>query len=176
MSTGVRTLIIFLKAKLGHGEAKGDNTMKKIFYLLGITLFFVSCVTTTKTAKTMDASAQLLSATVADLEVSPERITYSMRPELSVRRGGLANVRQAAEQAALLENGNADVLVDADYTIETTRFLVFNWVSEITVTGRPAKYTNFHSLNDSVWCNPTFRWNYRSTAKQGGGVFGGLFK
>lgn len=149
--------------------------MKKIIYFVGLALLMVSCHTITKTSKTADSPAALLSATVADLDVSPDRITYTTSPDLSVRRGGLENVKQAAIQEALLQNGNADVLVDASYSITTTRFLVFNWVSSITVSGRPASYTNFHSLNDSVWCNPVFRHNYRNTAKQGGGVFKGLF-
>lgn len=149
--------------------------MKKIFYLLCTALLAVSCTTTTKTAKTVSSPASLLSATVADLEVSPERITYTMEPSVALRRGGKANVRQAAEQEALAKYGNADVLVDANYSITTTRFLIFNWVSSVTVTGRPATYKNFHSLNDSVWCNPTFRDSYRNSAKQGGAL-GGLFK
>lgn len=150
--------------------------MKKIFSFLGIALLVMSCTTTTKTAKTVDSPASLLSATVADLEVSPDRITYTMSPDVSIRRAGLENVKQAANQQALLEHGNADVLVDATYSITTTRFLIFNWVSSITVTGRPATYKNFHSLNDSVWCNKTFRESYRNSAKQGGGVLGGLLK
>lgn len=150
--------------------------MKKLFYFVGVALFMVSCQTITKTAKTVESPASLLSATVADLEVSPERITWSTVPDASVRRGGLENVKQAAIQQALLENGNADVLVDATYSVTTTRFLLFNWVSSITVSGRPATYKNFHSLNDSVWCNPTFRHSYRNSAKQGGGVLGGLLK
>ena len=150
--------------------------MRKFLYFVGLALFVVSCTTVTKTAKTVDSPASLLSATVADLDVSPERITLTTVPNVSVRRGGLENVKQAATQQALLENGNADVLVDATYSITTTRFLVFNWVSSITVSGRPATYKNFHSLNDSVWCNPVFRATYRNSAKQSGGVLGGLFK
>lgn len=143
---------------------------------VGLALLMVSCHTITKTSKTVDSPASLLSATVADLEVSPERITYTMHPDVSIRRGGKENVKQAAIQEALLQNGNADVLVDATYSITTTRFLVFDWVSSITVSGRPATYKNFHSLNDSVWCNPFFRHHYNNTAKQGGRAFGGLFK
>lgn len=154
--------------------------MKKFFYFVGVALLAVSCTTITKTAKTADAPVSLLSATVAELDVQPERITYTMKPDASVRRGGQANVKQAAEAEALVQNGNADVLVDANYTIETKRFLIFNWVSSVTVSGHPAKYTNFHSLNDSVWCNRAFRESYQNTAKRGGGaignVFGSLFK
>ena len=153
--------------------------MKKLLMLLGVAMMMASCVTTTKTAKTADTSAQLLSATVAGLEVSPERITYTLNPTKSVRRGGLANVKRAAEQEALAKYGNADVLVDAEYTISKSNFGFFwNKVESVTVSGRPAKYTNFHSLNDSVWCNPTFRYYYRNDAQKGGAanVLKGLLK
>ena len=153
--------------------------MKKILMLLGIAMMMASCTTTVKTAKTADTSAQLLSATVADLEVSPERISYTLVPKKSIRRAGLANVKRAAEQEALAKYGNADVLVDAEYTISKTSFGIFwNKVDAVTVTGRPAKYTNFHSLNDSVWCNPAFREGYRNDTEKGGavGLLKGLFK
>lgn len=151
--------------------------MKKIYYLLGVALLAASCTTVTKTAKTADTPASLLSATVADLEVSPERITHTMYPNAEIRRGGISNVRQAAEQEALVKNGNADVLVDAEYSITQTSFFIFGKkIESITVSGRPAKYKNFHSLNDSVWCNPTFRDAYRNSAKKGsGGLLRNLF-
>lgn len=151
--------------------------MKKIFYVLGIALLATSCTTITKTAKTLDSPASLLSATVAELEVSPERISYTMQPSKNVQRGGLSNVKQAAEQEALAKYGNADVLVDAEYTIAQTNYYIFGKdIESITVTGRPAKYKNFHSLNDSVWCNPVFRYNYDNNVKKGsGGILKGLF-
>lgn len=150
--------------------------MKKIYYLLGIALLAASCTTITKTAKTADTPSSLLSATVADLEVSSERITYTMRPSLEICRGGIMNIRQAAEQEALINNGNADVLVDAEYSITQTNYIIFKKIKAITVSGRPAKYTNFHSLNDSVWCNPTFRDTYKNNVKKGGlGILKGLF-
>ena len=172
-------VFIFLSRPWGL-EAKRKSIMKKLLYFVGLALLVVSCTTVTKSAKTVESPASLLSATVADLEVSPNRITFTTVPDMAVRRGGLDNVKQAATQQALLENGNADVLVDATYSITTTRFLAFNWVSSITVSGRPATYKNFHSLNDSVWCNPVFRATYRNSAKQGGGIgngiLGGLLK
>lgn len=91
--------------------------MKKIFYFVGLALLMVSCQTITKTSKTAESPVSLLSATVADLDVSPNRITYTTSPDVAVRRGGLENVKQDAIQKALLENGNADVLVDATYSI-----------------------------------------------------------
>lgn len=153
--------------------------MKKILMLLGIAMIMASCTTTLKTAKTAETSAQLLSATVADLEVSPERITYTLVPKKSIRRAGLANVKRAAEQEALAKYGNADVLVDAEYIISKSNFGIFwNKVESVTVSGHPAKYKNFRSLNDSVWCNPAFRVGYKNDANKGGaaGLLKGLFK
>ena len=150
--------------------------MKKIFALLCVALFATACTTTVKTAKTADTPTSLLSATVADLQVSPERITYTMEPSKKLQRAGISNVKQAAEQEALAKYGNADVLVDAEYVIVSTNYFIFGKdVESVTVTGRPAKYVNFRSLNDSVWCNPTFRHNYRENTKSSGG-FLNLFK
>ena len=152
--------------------------MKKGFILLGVTLLAASCTTTIKTAKTAEPTTQLLTATVADLEVSSERITYTMVPSRALRRGGEGNVKQAAEQAALAQVGNADVLVNAEYSISKKSYCIFgSKISSITVTGRPAKYTNFRSLNDSVWCNPTFRGSYKNnTKKSGENILKGFFR
>jgi hypothetical protein len=151
--------------------------MKKIFMCLGAAVLIVSCTTTTKTAKTVDSPASLLSATVADLDVSSERITYTMVPSAEIRRGGVANVKRAAEQEALQNNGNADVLVDAEYVVSKTSYFIFgSKVNSITVSGRPAKYKNFHSLNDSVWCNPVFKSTYKDGTKKGmGSLVNGIF-
>ena len=151
--------------------------MKKVFILLGVTLLAASCTTTIKTAKTVEPTTQLLNATVADLEVSSERITYTMVPNRALRRGGEGNLKQAAEQAALAKVG-ADVLVSAEYSISKKSRCIFgSKISSITVTGRPAKYTNFRSLNDSVWCNPTFRGLYKDNIKKSGVItFRGFFR
>lgn len=150
--------------------------MKKLFYFVGVALLVASCTTVTKTAKTVDAPASLLSATVADLEIVPERISYSYKPDASIVRGGMENVKQDAIQKLLeQDNFNGDVLVDANFSIKSTRFLVFNFINEVTVSGHPAKYKNFHSLNDSVWCNPAFRYYYKDNSKRGGGLLNNLF-
>ena len=98
--------------------------MKKLFFLLGAAISLASCTTITKTATTADTPAAFYSATVADLEVAKERITYTMTPSADIQRGGLENVKRAAENEALLKNGNADVLVDAEYVISMTN----NWI------------------------------------------------
>ncbi len=116
-----------------------------------------SCDTLTKTARTADIPSAQYNATVADLKVT-DRISYTMQPSKAVQRGGLSNVKQAAESEALeKKGGNADILLEPQFVIEKKRTLFGSKVKSITVSGRPATYTNFRSLDDSVWVNPVFR-------------------
>ncbi|MDE5986588.1 MAG: hypothetical protein K2H16_04820 [Prevotella sp.] len=139
-------------------------------------LVFASCTTVVKTASTADARASLLSATVADLEVSPERVTVTTAPSKAIQRAGISNVKHDAERKALTQGGkDYDVLVDAEYIIEKTNYVFYKKIKSVTVSGRPARYKNFHSLNDSVWCNPVFRATYVNAVKnERGGLH--LFK
>ncbi len=144
--------------------------MKKIALFCVAVLAMVSCTTITKTAKTADMPASFYQATAADLEVAPERITYTMTPSAEVRRGGLDNVKRAAMQEALIKNGNADILVEPEFVISRQkRFILPPVITSVTVSGRPAKYKGFRSLNDSVWCNPIFRSGYKNDVKSSDG-------
>ena len=147
--------------------------MKKFLLFACVTFALTSCITTVKTAKVADTNGQLLSATVADLEVSPVRVTYTMAPSKEIQRAGLANVKQAVIRECLEKNGNADVLVDAEYTIEQEKLLFGRRINLITVSGHPARYRNYRSLNDSVWTNRWFRRVYQNdvTRPSGGGLF-----
>lgn len=111
----------------------------------------------TKTASTANITSTLQSATVADLDVAPQRITYTMTPSKAVQRGGEANVKRVAEAEALEKNGGGDLLVNPEFVISKRRGLFSTKITSITVSGRPANYTNIRSFNDSVWCNPVFR-------------------
>jgi len=116
-----------------------------------------SCDTLTKTAATADIASAQYNATAADLKVA-DRISYTMTPSKAVQRGGMSNVKQAAEHEALeKKGGNADILLEPQFVIEKKRTLFGSKVTQVTVSGRPATYTNFRSLDDSVWCNPVFR-------------------
>ena len=131
--------------------------MKKLLLIAAITLMAVSCTTTLKTARTENVPYSMFNATVADLEVAPERISYTLRPSLELQKGGLANCKEAAIMEALEAYGDADLLLEPQFVISTTKTLLTSRIASITVTGRPAKYVNFRSLNDSVWCDPIFR-------------------
>lgn len=127
--------------------------MKKTLCLL---LIFVglcttSCKITRATAEYKDPTTYLGNATVADLDVATERISFTFQPSRQVRRGGNINVINAAIREALRVNGGGDVLVDLEYiTLEKPSFFLSS-IREITVSGYPARYKNFHSLDDSIW-------------------------
>ena len=132
--------------------------MKKAFGFMALSLLMLSsCETLKQTAKTADVNASLQSVAVADLKVTDHRVTATMDVTPEVRRGGMSNIKQAVEAKALDENGNADVLLEPQYVIEKRRNLFGSKVTKISVSGRPAFYTGFRTLNDSVWCNPVFR-------------------
>ena len=134
--------------------------MKKFLFIAVAALAMASCTTTTKTARTESVPYSMYNATVADLEVAKARIVYTMTPSKEVRRGGIANCKQAAIQEALTANGNADLLVEPQFVVNHKKgpFGIFiNKVTSVTVSGRPATYKNFRSLDDKVWCDPVFR-------------------
>lgn len=149
--------------------------MKKILGIITLAaVFMTSCQTIRKTAHTAEVTGSLKNATVADLEVSDQRITYTMTPKKSVQRAGYENVKRAVEAEALEANGKADVLVEPQYVIEKKRSLFGSKITSITVSGRPAYYTNFRSLPDSVWSNPVFRGAKVVYVSNGGGVNKGI--
>lgn len=142
--------------------------MKKYLFLAAVAVMAItSCTTTTKTAKTTDMPADVLSATVADLEVSPNRISYTMTPSKEVQRAGLGNVKRAAIMEALQANDkNADILVEPEFVISMKNNFFTKKVTSVTVTGRPAKYKGYRSLGDDVWCNSVFRGTYKNKVQK----------
>lgn len=130
--------------------------MKKILFLslIFIALTATSCKAILATAEYKDPTTFLRNVTVADLDVADERISFTFVPSRDVRRGGNQNVIKAAIREALRVNGGGDVLVDLEYITVISTYLILPWlspISEITVSGYPAKYKNFHSLDDSIW-------------------------
>ena len=138
------------------GYKRARKVMKKILFLSLMFVAFAatSCKTIHATAEYKDPTTFLRNVTVADLDVADERISFTFAPSRDVRRGGDQNVIKAAIREALRVNGGGDVLVDLEY-ITVTKPGLFSFmlspIREITVSGYPAKYKNFHSLNDSIW-------------------------
>ena len=125
--------------------------MKKLFLLACVALAVSSCqiIRSTATHKTVDI--QPIGVLIADLEVSPNRISYTLNPHRRVQRGGFENVKSTAVREALQNNGGGDVLVNLEVQTKTTRFLLWKRVKSITVSGYPAKYTNFTNPDKDYW-------------------------
>ncbi len=119
--------------------------MKKIIVAVIIASSVVSCTTTRKTATSMNVNDVLKSETCADLVVSDRRISYTLNPRKSVRRGGMDNVKAYAVSEALKANGSADVLVEAQFETYVRRGLFGKKIKSVTVTGYPATYKNFRN-------------------------------
>lgn len=127
---------------------------KSYFFLLIISVLTISsCKSVRSTATYQDPTNTLRTVTVADLDVSDTRISYTYTPTFAVRLGGNQNVIKTAVLEALRVHGSGDILIGLEYTT-VSRWTIFPFLSpirEITVTGRPARYTNFHSLPEKIW-------------------------
>ena len=115
--------------------------------VLGMT----SCTTTLNSSKTKDFGSSAITATFADLVVSPHKITYTYKPSDDVRRGGDMNVINTAIRKALDMNGGGDVLVELQTTVKKSGGLFTKGhVKEVTVSGYPATYRNFRSADEET--------------------------
>lgn len=131
--------------------------LKTLGYLAAATLLLSSCAAELRTSSTVRTQADTRAASVASLRVG-ERVTAEMEVPKSIRKGGWDNVRQAVEAKALEKAGNADVLLNPAYVVEKHR----RKITKVAVSGRPAYYTDFHGLPDSVWTNPVFRAGFEN--------------
>ena len=128
--------------------------MKKSLFIVLVAATFASCSVTAPAsmAKLTNTSThskiQVIQPTVAvlaDLEVSPNKISYFFLPSQTVVKAGFENVVNTAIREALIANGNADVLVALEQQV---KYGADGNVESITVSGYPAKYVNFRSPGD----------------------------
>lgn len=131
--------------------------MKKLLLLVCVAFAVSSCQTIRNTATHKTVDVQPVGALIADLDVSPTRITYTMKPHRRVRRGGFENVKSTAIREALMTNGGGDVLVGLEVQTKSVGFLWGRKVTSITVSGYPAKYTNFSNPDKEYW-TPLGMW------------------
>ena len=83
-------------------------------------------------------------ATAADLNIQPTKIAYTYYPKKTEARHLSNNdLLRNAIYKALQINGNYDALVELNYQMKTKATLFGTRVTEITVTGYPAKFENF---------------------------------
>lgn len=126
--------------------------MKKLTILAIMAVLFNSCGSMGSMAKFTKTSTYTgidvvrpMTALMADLEVSNEKISHLFIPGKTIAMGGFENILNCAVQEALEENGNADVLVALEKQIKYNKR---GEIESIVVTGYPAKYVNFRSPGD----------------------------
>ena len=122
--------------------------MKKLLFLICVVCAFSSCSTIRNSATHKTVNVQPISALTADIDVYSPRITYTMKPDRKVRRGGFENVKSTAVREALQQNGNGDVLVGLETQI---KYSPSKKIMSVVITGYPAKYKNFRNIDEKVW-------------------------
>lgn len=123
--------------------------MRKAILFAVVAVAMASCTTVRNTASVAEVDNKILAGAVADLEVAPQRITYTYTTKASVRRGGYKNCVRTAVREALKANGDADILVQEEITSVTRQGLLGTKVKSITVSGYPAKYKNIKTIPQS---------------------------
>lgn len=118
--------------------------MKRLFYLAFILAIVSSCATFGEALVTSTPvhNTVVASATDAKLSVSENKITYKYYPNKDEKKVlPIDKLIENAKYAALQANGNSDVLVNVAVYISVYK----NKVEYISVSGYPAKYTDFKS-------------------------------
>lgn len=122
--------------------------MKKLTILAAMALIIASCSAPTRlvnSATYKNISFQPVAAVFADLDVSPKKISHFMIPSNSVAIGGYDNVIATAVREALIANGDADVMIGLETQV---KYASDGSIESVTISGYPAKYTNFRSPGD----------------------------
>lgn len=153
--------------------------MKKFLLVLSVVaLTMSSCSTAYRTASQRDVTAPVAAAAIADFEVSPTKITYTLVPSRKVRAGGLQNCINTAISEALKKNGGGDVLIETQQAIVQRTGLFSRKIKSVTVTGYPATYKNFRNadektLNGAI-INGTLKQSVSVKKAKGGSIWGFL--
>lgn len=118
--------------------------MKKINLILGASLMLVasSCKVHMATSTSMPIDASIYSRSTADLVVSQEKASLKYVPTKQERKQGLNRIKQNAVADMLEKNGNADVLVHPQYTVEIKKYLLRSKILSVKVSGYPAFFKN----------------------------------
>lgn len=103
-----------------------------------------SCSTIRKTSDTAAVMNTVMTTpTVTDLEVSKTRVSKTVTWEFDLFRGAEVERRKANVTAELVNENNADILVEPEYIVKTTTLNLGG--GSITVSGYPAKFMGFRT-------------------------------
>ena len=130
--------------------------MKKIIGIIALSaIMLTSCQTLMQTSRNIETGSAITSITLADLNVSDKRESHTISHVTdAMQKGGEENVKRIAE-AKILEAANADILVEPRYhVVKKHKLFGGAKITSITVSGRPANFTNFRAIEDSILFRP----------------------
>ncbi len=115
----------------------------KLLLLSLVALLVSSCSTIRHTASSVDVDNKVVSFTVADLDVQNKKATKTYNWNYNpFRRVSVNNIKENIT-AELINENNADVLLEPQYIVVKRGFLRGG---SVTITGIPATYSNFHKM------------------------------
>lgn len=118
--------------------------MKKsqlLLFTVGLSL--CSCSTINHTASTVPVNTEVYNLTVADLNVSEKKDTFTTEWKWNPFSSVSLSAQKETAQHELLNRADADVIVDPQITVERRGFMRGG---SVTVSGYPAKYSNFRPM------------------------------
>ncbi|MDE7111494.1 MAG: hypothetical protein K2O38_06295 [Muribaculaceae bacterium] len=119
---------------------------KTLTLAAGALLALSSCTTVQHTASTEQIETRIINMTVANVDVSKEKAQHTFNWQWNPANALSLNSVKKSAAAELLMEQKADVLVEPQYVIN--RRGLFRGGS-ITVTGYPAKYTDFRPMTET---------------------------
>ena len=102
------------------------------------------------TYRSISVDAPVTPPLIADLKVSSEKISHTLIPSKALLKTDVENIIRSAVKEALNKNEDADVLIGMEHQLKYDDLGV---LESVTVTGYPAKYTNFRHPSESIWLN-----------------------
>ena len=128
----------------GRSSKSQMSRIRLLVIMTSATLALSSCASWQKTGSARTANVThtgiIHKPLVADLSVEPTKVNGSATGNSKY----LQSIKNEAIMNALSTAGNADILVEPNFTISTRKK-----VAKVDVTGYPARYKNFRMLEDS---------------------------
>lgn len=117
------------------------RTKNIVFAAVGLVL--CSCSSIKHTSAIVPVETKVVNFTVADVNVQPVKISKTTSWSYNPFRRVSVETVKTNTTALMLEETNADVLIEPEYIIEKRGFLRGG---SVTVIGFPASYSNFHKM------------------------------
>lgn len=122
--------------------------MRKYFILLiaAVALLSTSCTTVRSTSATASVETAVLQyPTVADLDISPTKVSRTTQWGIEIFCKVSEKVRKENLVAELLADAGADVLLEPQFIVKRSLL----GTNSITVTGYPAKFRDFRKATEA---------------------------